>query len=271
MTGLTRGHAPRRKHSRGRLLAGVGILIGCVLAVVAAVSGAGAYEEVAVADGGTLSGVVRFSGAPPTLEALRVNKNRDICGNQKVSEALVLGAERGVRGSVVTIEGIPRRKKPSGEVVLDNHGCLFVPHVAGVMAGGRASIRNSDAMLHNTHGLRGGRTVFNLALPIKDQAVDITRRLSKPGVVRVLCDAHPHMFAWMVVHDSPYIAVTDERGAYRIDQVPPGTYKVSMWHEGFRAKGADKDGRPIYDEPVTVTKDVTIPARGPVTLDFELK
>jgi len=44
-----------------------------------------------------------------------------------------------------------------------------------------------------------------------------------------------------------------------------------MWHEGFRAKGADKDGRPIYDEPVTVTKDVTIPARGPVTLDFELK
>jgi plastocyanin len=241
------------------------------LAVLAAVSGAGAYEEAAVADGGTLSGVVRFSGVPPTLEPLRVNKNRDICGDQKRSEALVLGAERGVRGSVVTIEGIARGMKPSGEVVLDNHGCLFVPHVVGVMAGARARIRNSDPLLHNTHGLHAGRTVFNLGLPVKDQAEDITRRLSKPGVVRILCDAHPHMFAWMIVHDSPYLAVTDERGAYRMDQVPPGAYKVSMWHEGFRAKGADKDGRPIYDEPVRVTKDVTVPVTGSVKLDFELK
>src|SRR3990172_7114788 len=110
-----------------------------------------------------------------------------------------------------------------------------------------------------TYGLLAGRTVFNLALPVKDQAVDISKRLSKPGVVRVLCDAHPHMFAWMVVHDSPYVTVTDERGAFRIDQVPPGAYTVTMWHEGFRQTGADKDGRPIYDEPRTVTKNVTIP------------
>ena len=64
---------------RGEVRAGASTLIGCVLAVVVAVSGAGAYEEGAAADGGTLSGVVRFSGTPPTLEPLRVNKNRDIC------------------------------------------------------------------------------------------------------------------------------------------------------------------------------------------------
>jgi len=176
-----------------------------------------------------------------------------------------------VKGSVVLIEGVGKGKKATGEVILDNHKCLFVSHVTAVAIGDKVRVKNSDGILHNTHGFMGKPTVFNLALPNKDQMVDITRRLGKPGVVRVLCDAHPHMSAWMVVHDSPYIAVTDERGAYRIDQVPPGTYKVSMWHEGFRAKGADKDGRPIYDEPVTVTKDVTIPARGPVTLDFELK
>ena len=61
---------------RGEVRAGASTLIGCVLAVVVAVSGAGAYEEGAAADGGTLSGVVRFSGTPPTLEPLRVNKNR---------------------------------------------------------------------------------------------------------------------------------------------------------------------------------------------------
>src|SRR2546429_4639337 len=53
---------------------------------------------------------------------------------------------------------------------------------------------------------------------------------------------------WILVHDSPYVAVTDERGAFRITDVPPGTYKVTMWHAGFRPKGADKDGRPVYDE-----------------------
>ena len=79
------------------------------------------------------------------------------------------------------------------------------------MAGGRVRVKNSDAILHNTHGFLGKPTVFNLALPNRDQMVDITKRLTRPGVVRVLCDAHPHMFAWMVVHDSPYVAVTDDR------------------------------------------------------------
>ena len=66
-------------------------------------------------------------------------------------------------------------------------------------------------------------------------------------------------------------AVTDERGAFRIDGIPPGTYKVTMWHEGYRPKGLDKDGRPLYDEPRTVTKDITIAPRATATVDFELK
>ena len=240
-------------------------------ALVLAAASHAAYEEGPVADGGALTGVVRFAGTPPAPEPLRVNKNRDVCGDRKTSEALVVGADGGVRGSVILIEGIARGKKAGGEAVLDNAKCLFVSHVTALAPGMRVRIRNSDPILHNTHGLLGGRTAFNLALPNRDQAVDVTRRLSRPGVVRILCDAHPHMFAWMVVHDSPYLAVTDERGSYRIDQVPPGTYKVTMWHEGFRVLGADKDGRPLYDEPRTVTKEVTIAPKGAARLDFELR
>ena len=81
-------------------------------------------------------------------------------------------------------------------------------------------MKNSDAILHNTHGFLGKPTVFNLALPNRDQMIDITQRLTEPGVVRVVCDAHPHMPAWLVVHDSPYDAVTDERGAVPIDGRP---------------------------------------------------
>jgi hypothetical protein len=230
-----------------------------------------AYEEAAVPDGGTLSGVVRFTGAPLRLEPIPVNKNRDVCGDQKPSEALVVGPDRGVRGSVVLIEGVTRGKKATGEVVLDNHKCLFVSHVSALGVGEKVRVKNSDAILHNTHGFLGKPTVFNLALPNRDQMIDITRRLTRPGVVRVLCDAHPHMFAWLVVHDSPYVAVTDDKGAFRIADVPPGTYRVTMWHEGFRPRGVDKDGRPLYDEPRTVSKDVTIAPRGAATIEFELK
>ena len=247
-----------------RLLAA--LVVTAALAVPAA-----AYEIVTVADGGVITGLVKFTGAPPRLEPLAVNKNRDVCGDHKESEALVLGAERGVRGSVILLEGVARGKKPGAEVVLDNHRCVFVSHVTAVMAGERARVKNSDAILHNTHGFLGKPTVFNLALPNRDQMIDITRRLTRPGVVRVVCDAHPHMSAWMIVHDSPYYAVTDERGAFRIDAIPPGTYKITMWHEGFRPKGLDKDGRPIFDEPRTITKDITIAPRATATVDFELK
>jgi plastocyanin len=239
--------------------------------VLTATAAQAAYEAVEVKDGGTLTGVVRFAGTPPKLAPLAVNKNREVCGEQKPSEALVVGAEGGVRGSVVLIEGVAKGKKPTGEVVLDNHRCLFVSHVTALAAGDKARVKNSDTILHNTHGFMGKPTVFNLALPNKDQMIDITRRLTKPGVIRVVCDAHPHMFAWMVVHDSPYVAITDERGAFKIDGIPPGTYKVTMWHEGFRAKGVDKDGRPLYEDPVTVTRDVTIAPKAAATVDFELK
>jgi hypothetical protein len=77
--------------------------------------------------------------------------------------------------------------------------------------------------------------------------------------------------AWLLVHDSPYVTTTDDKGAFRIDGIPPGTYKVTMWHEGFRQKGTDKDGRPQYDDPVTVTREIQIGPKATATLDFELK
>ena len=231
----------------------------------------GAYEAITVKDGGTISGVVRFNGTPPKLGPIPVNKNRDVCGDEKPSEALVIGADRGVRDSVVLVEGVARGKKGAGDVILDNRKCLFVSHVTAVAPGDRARVRNSDPILHNTHGFLGQPTVFNLALPNKDQMIDITKRLQKPGVVRVVCDAHPHMFAWMIVHDSPYVTVTDDSGAFKIGDVPPGTYKVTMWHAGFRPKGSDKDGRPVYDEPKTMTKELTIAPKAAVTVEFELK
>jgi plastocyanin len=176
-----------------------------------------------------------------------------------------------VKGSVVLVEGVTRGKKAHGDVVLDNQRCAFVAHVSAAMPGGRVRVKNSDGIVHNPHGRVGKTTVFNVAVPGKDQLVDVTKRLTRPGVVHVVCDAHPHMQGWIVLHDSPYFAVTDEHGAFRIDGIPPGTYKVTMWHEGFRPKGVDKDGRLAYGEPKTVSRHVTIGAGAQAAIDFELR
>lgn len=230
-----------------------------------------AYEEIAVDDGGSLTGSVRFVGAVPKLDPVPVKKNRDVCGEKKESEALVLGPAMGVKGSVILIEGVTKGKKANNAFTLDNAKCLFIPHVSAVMAGATVKIKNSDDLLHNAHGYLGTSTVFNLALPFKGQVIDITRRLKKPGVVRLFCDAHTHMTGWIAVHDSPYHAVTDENGSFRIDGIPPGRYTVVMWHEGFVQKSTDKDGRPVYDEPRKIVKQALIPAKGAATVEFEIK
>ena len=229
------------------------------------------YEEASIPDGGSLRGSVKYSGTLPTLPPIAVKKNQDVCGSSKPSEALVVGPNNGVRSSVILVEGIRSGKKADKEVVIDNHKCVFMPHVAAVMAGGKIKIKNSDDILHNTRGSLARSTVFNTALPRQHQQIDITSKLKRPGIVEVLCDAHTHMRGWLVVHDSPYFAVTDQSGNFLIDGIPPGKYKITMWHESWVEKGRDKDGRVPYGDPIVTTKEVVIPPKGTATVEFELK
>src|SRR2546425_6439928 len=146
-----------------------------------------AYEQIVVKDGGVLTGLVKLAGAPPRLEPIHVNKNREVCGEAKESEALVAGADRGVRGSVILIEGGRRGKKPSGEGVGGNHQGRLVPHVAATMVGEATRRENSDPILHNTHGVHAGAAGsggqpngLHLAPPHAGQGIESTRKLVKP-------------------------------------------------------------------------------------------
>jgi hypothetical protein len=252
------------------------LVAGLVLAMGLVSSSAAAYEEVVVTDGGELTGTVKFVGAPPRLEPLRVAKNRDVCGETKEQQALVVDSTAGVAGSVVMIEGVSRGNKADGGLIVDNHNCLFAPRVSAAMTGVRAWVKNSDPILHNTHGRLAvasgpGPTLFNLGLPILGQTIEITRRLIQPGPVRLLCDSHPHMLGWIYMHDSPYITVTNEKGVFRIGAIPAGRYRVTMWHEPFRPRSIDRAGFPVYDAPPIVTREVVIAPRATANLDFELR
>lgn len=232
---------------------------------------AGAYEEVAVTDGGAIAGVVKFAGKAPQADPLPVTKNPEVCGAQKPSEALLVSNNGGLKNVVVSLEKIAKGKKiDQSSPSLENKTCGFGPHVQAVAVGSKLEVRNADPILHNTHSYVEGKTFFNLALPVQGQKVK--KEIKKAGLIDVKCDAgHTWMRAYIVAKDHPYFAVTDKSGAYKITDVPPGTYKVQAWHEGWKVTGKDKDGRLEYEAPHVQTKDATVSSKGEVKVDFEFK
>lgn len=221
--------------------------------------------------GGAVAGVVRLARRPPPAVLLPVERDPEVCGPSAPAGTPVAGPGGGVEGAVVLVEGVPRGRRPPGDLVLETVGCRFVPRVAAAMLGTRIRVKNSDPVLHNPRGLLGGPPVFNVALPGRYQVVDVTRRFARPGTVRVVCGVHPHMAAWLVLHDSPYLAVTDAGGAYRIEGLPPGTWTVRAWHPGLRPREAGRDGRPHAGEPRGVTRRVTVAPGTTITVDFDLR
>ncbi len=208
----------------------IGLFLVLIL-VLFGVDAADAYESAEVSGGGVLVGKVTFTGTPPEVEEFKVPRNQNHCGDSKVNEALLIGPQGGIKNVVVTIEGIERGKAfELQDYVLDNVNCMFVPHVQVVPLGQSLQILNSDSILHNIHASMDESTVFNLAMPLKDQMA--AKRMKSPGVLSFKCDAgHTWMSAYVVVVENPYYAVTDESGYFEIDDIPPGTYRVKAWHE----------------------------------------
>lgn len=242
--------------------------------LAAAFSGpAWAYQEVAVTDGGNISGTVKFVGSMPKLEPIVLTQDNEACGKAVSSEFLIANPQsKGLKNTVVFIENIEKGKKLEVKpAVLDNSKCLFVPHVQAVHLGATLDVKNSDPILHNTHSYLGSVTVFNLALPMQGQV--LKRKITKPGPIRVQCDAHPHMSAWVVAVDHPYFSVTDEHGNFQLTGIPPGTYKIVAWHEPWKVKGTDKGGRLLYEpvDGVRIVQELTVPSKGEAKITFEFK
>jgi plastocyanin len=196
---------------------------------------------------GDVKGSIKFTGAVPDLKPLLVTRDQVACGKSVPDETIEVSKGK-LANVVVTVKGAPTQPGTT-QVVIDQQKCQYRPHVQAAAAGSGLQIVNSDAVLHNIHGYLGQVTTFNVAMPLKDQKV--TKMLNKPGVVRVKCDVHAWMGAFVVVVDGP-AAVSGADGAFEIKGVPPGTYTVTAWHEKLGEK----------------TAQVTVPASGAAALDF---
>jgi plastocyanin len=157
--------------------------------------------------------------------------------------------------SVVYLESAPRgafETSDGGRAVMDQRNETFVPHVLAISTGTTVDFPNSDKFYHNVFSLSKTRP-FDLGRYAAGNSRPV--RFDRAGIVRVFCDIHSHMNAYILVFSHPFFAMTDAQGRYRIENVPPGTYGVIAWNEGTSSE----------------TRPITVPDGGIAELDFTLR
>ncbi len=228
------------------------------------------YEVVEVENGGTIRGKIKSAEKVKDFVIpieVKTKENpeeteleKKTCGSSQQAMMYVLSPENEVKNVLVIVEDVKKGKAPpKKDFTLDNIKCRFDPLLGISYVKSQYVIKNSDPLLHNTSmgkivrkGVR--RTVYNLALPFKDQVIKKLNRVA--GLINVKCDAHPWMRAYVYSSRHPYVSITDENGNYEINGLLPGKYKVRVWHEGFEeiVKEVEVRAGKASDLNVTFTK-----------------
>ena len=191
----------------------------------------------------TITGTVKYEGEVPKFRVIKMDAD-PICltrhSNPVYPQVLVLGEGDSMENVFVHIVGGLSdmiHAAPSQPVVLTQEGCLYAPHVLGVMVNQPLEILNPDGTLHNVHGIPKKNEEFNLAMP--KFRTKITRTFDKPEFMFPMkCDVHPWMGAWVSVMDHPFFYVTKEDGIFKIENLPAGEYEIEAWHEKLGIKKA---------------------------------
>jgi hypothetical protein len=241
------------------------------------------YQVVAVTNGGTISGTVKWGGPRPAVEEFPITKDPLVCDPESEKQVdlgrLVVGPQGGVANTIVFLKDISSGKAmdlPQPRRVLNQKQCRYIPHILLVAQGTELQMESSDATLHTIH--MDGAASLNLPFPYTNQI--ISRTMQTAGLVNLRCNGgHVWMNAEMMVVTHPYYAVTDDSGRFQLTDVPPGNYQIVAWHEGwtvvshesaFDVLTEQRVQRPIFSDPKTWERRVEARSNETTIANFTL-
>lgn len=198
---------------------------------------AASYEVVDIADGGTLTGKVTFSGDDPAPKVFSITKDTEVCGSGNREIDYVRVSKGALNDAIVYLDKVKTGKEfPAEEAgaALDQKGCAFNPFLQVMHNGSDLEAKNSDPVSHNIHTYeiigKAKKTVLNVSQPKQDSVITKKISLKRGTHMKVECDQHDFMHGFVFVAKNPYYAVVAEDGSYSISDIPPGKYVVKAWH-----------------------------------------
>jgi len=201
-----------------------------------------AYQEMEVSNGGSIQGKVTLTGKMPypRIYHLILFPNIDMCAEidtddemNRVLEDFKVSPDGGLKDVVVTLEhvdaGKPFNKEP---INITAENCKFLPDVNVIRQGESFKIDNMDAVMHNSqvYQKERGKILLNIPIPAEEVSDGKITFKKKYKIMQMICGMHEFMQTWGYRVQNPYYAQTKIDGNFKIDNIPPGEYKVTAWH-----------------------------------------
>ena len=216
------------------------------------------YHEATVANGGSVQGTITLTGAHPP--ALPITNDSAACRNADDGEPRATSA---LGNAVVWIAGVHQGKSlpMDKRLELDSDDCQLDPRVQGAVTGTTVNVFNDDKVLHRLVFMPLGTNDTLTVMPFANSGEVVPSELlaKDAHIVEVRCTRHPWTRAYIAVFDNPYFAVTDEKGGFKIDSLPPGKYTMMVWHEGM-TKPVEQQVDVAPGGSATINLAVTLPA-----------
>ena len=198
-----------------------------------------AGKPVDAATAASITGIIKLDGTPPKMKNINMAAEPNCAKEHAAAPAMtedVLAGDNGTLQNVfVYLKGDFSQYNlpvPTTPAVIDQKGCQYHPHVVGMMAGQPLNVINSDMTTHNIHPVPKNNREWNESQP--PGAPPIMQSFAREEIaIPVKCNVHPWMKAWIAVDSSPYFQVTGKDGSFTIQNVPPGTYTLTAWHETY--------------------------------------
>jgi len=199
---------------------------------------------------GSIKGEIKFSGQVPAPKTIETGKYRKVCGPSIQSDALLVDNKR-VANAVIWLsgKGAKKLKAQSGEYHFDQKKCQYAPHVVVMAKDSTLEIHSSDPINHNIHTYSFENDPMNVMLT---PGQEYSQEFEEPEVVKIACDLHSWMEAWVVVTPNSYSALTTKDGTFEIKDVPPGKYTLNVWHEVF---GEHRQKIKVKDDAININFD----------------